>query len=315
MTVTRKIDAFLWVEKYRPQTIEECILPPKMKSEIGAFIKDGSITNMLFSGTAGVGKTTLAKAICNQINADMLYINMSNQTSIDVIRTQIVQFASTASFEGNLKVVLGDEAERLSAQAQDASKGIIEEFHKNTRFIFTTNNVHKIIDPIRSRCTHFEFKVSDADKKPMMAQMMKRCAEILKLEGIEYETSAIVALVSKNFPDFRKTLNELQRYSTYGKIDAAILAQEATSFEDLVTSMKEKKFADVRKWVAKNGDMDSATLFRYFYENLTSIFEGKCIPSIILVLAQYQHYATHVVDQEINNIACIVEIMGVAQWK
>ena len=310
-----KSDAFLFVEKYRPQTIEECILPVNVKKEISSFISKGEITNMLFSGSAGVGKTSLAKAICRQIGADMLYINMSNQTGIDVVRNQITQFASTASFEGNLKVVLGDEAERLGAAAQDSLKATIEEFHKNTRFIFTTNNVHKIIDPIKSRCTHFDFKISEADKKPMMAQMMKRCVEILKIEEIDYETSAIVALVQKNFPDFRKTLNELQRFSTYGKIDAAILVQDATSFDDLTTAMREKKFAEVRKWVAKNGDMDSATLFRHFYENLNELFVGKSIPDIILILAQYQHYAAMVVDQEINNIACIVEIMGAAQWK
>lgn len=310
-----KTDAFLFVEKYRPQTIEDCILPVSVKKEITAFISKGEITNMLFSGTAGVGKTSLAKAICNQLGADMLYINMSSQTGIDVVRNQITQFASTASFEGNLKIVLGDESERLSNSGQDSLKATIEEFHRSTRFIFTTNNVHKIIDPIRSRCTHFDFKIGESDKKPMMTQMMKRCVEILKQEGIEYEASAIVALVQKNFPDFRKTLNELQRFSTYGKIDTSILVQEATSFEDLTTAMREKKFVDVRKWVAKNGDMDSATLFRFFYEHLTELFVGKSIPDVILILAQYQHYATMVVDQEINNIACIVEIMGVAQWK
>lgn len=308
-------DSFLWVEKFRPTSIQDCILPTSIKKEISAFISDGQISNMVFSGTAGVGKTSAAKAIANELGADVLYINMSNETGIDVVRNQIVQFASTASFEGNLKIVIGDEAERLSANAQDSLKATIESFHKNTRFIFTTNNYSKLIDPLKSRCNHFEFKISDSEKKDMMAQMMKRCVEVLKLQSIDFDSKAIVSLVQKHFPDFRKTLNELQRYSTYGKIDAGILVAESTTFDELVTSMKEKKFADVRKWIARNSDLDPSTLFRYFYDNLTTLFDGKSIPNVILILAQYQHYAASVVDQEINNIACMVEIMGNAQWK
>lgn len=311
----KQSDAFLFVEKYRPSCIDDCILPMSVKTELKAYIAQGEINNLLFSGTAGVGKTSLAKAIANELNADVLYINMSSETGIDVVRNQIVQFASTASFEGNMKIVIGDEAERLSANAQDSLKATTEAFHKNTRFIFTTNNVNKIIEPLRSRCNHFEFKIPDSDKKDLMAQMMRRCVEILKLESIEYDSKAIVTLVQKNFPDFRKTLNELQRYSTYGKIDSSILVSDATSFDDLVEAMKAKKFVDVRKWIAKNADVDSSALYRYFYDNLLTLFVGKSIPNIVLVLAQYQHYATSVVDQEINNIACMVELMGAAEWK
>lgn len=311
----KQSDAFLFVEKYRPSCIDDCILPATIKTELKAYIAQGEINNLLFSGTAGVGKTSLAKAIARELNADVLYINMSSETGIDVVRNQIVQFASTASFEGNMKIVIGDEAERLSTNGQDSLKATTEAFHKNTRFIFTTNNVNKIIEPLRSRCNHFEFKIPDSDKKDLMAQMMRRCVEILKIEGIEYDMKAIITLVQKNFPDFRKTLNELQRYSTYGKIDSGILVADATSFDDLIAAMKAKKFVDVRKWIAKNADVDSSALYRYFYDNLLTLFVGKSIPNIVLILAQYQYYATSVVDQEINNIACMVELMGAAEWK
>lgn len=310
----KQSDAFLFVEKYRPQKIDDCILPSAVKTELKAYIASGEITNMIFAGSAGVGKTSLAKAIAAELGADVLYINMSNETGIDVVRNQIVQFASTASFEGNLKIIIGDECERLSQNAQDSLKATIESFHKNARFVFTTNNINKVIDPIKSRCNIFDFKIPEDEKKDLLAQMMKRCVEILRLEKIDFDAKAIVALVQKNFPDFRKTLNELQRYSTYGKIDAGILVSEATSFDELIASMKAKKFADVRKWIARNADVDSSALYRYFYDNLTTLFVGKSIPNIILILAQYQHYAASVVDQEINNIACMVEIMGAAEW-
>ena len=311
----KQSDAFLFVEKYRPSKIDDCILPVSVKTELAAYIASGEINNMIFSGTAGVGKTSVAKAIANELNADVLYLNMSIETGIDVVRNQIVQFASTASFEGNLKIVIADECERLSLAGQDSLKATQESFHRSTRFIFTTNNINKVIEPLRSRCNQFEFKIPDADKRDLMAQMMKRCAEILRIEGIDFDSKAIVALVQKNFPDFRKTLNELQRYSTYGKIDSGILVSEATSFDELVAAMKAKKFADVRKWIARNADVDSSVLYRHFYDNLVTLFEGKSIPNVILILAQYQHYATSVVDQEINNIACMVELMGAAEWK
>ncbi len=308
-------DNFIWVEKFRPAKVSDCILPESVKTEIQNFIKSGQVGHMIFSGTAGVGKTSLAKAICNELDADMLYINMSNENGIDTIRNKIVQFASTASFGGGLKIIVGDESERLSAAAQDALKATMEEFSKTTRYILTTNNINKIIEPIRSRCTHFEFKIQDSEKKDMTAQMLKRCAGILKAEGVEFDPKALISLVQKNFPDFRKTLNELQRYATYGKIDAGVLVEQSTSYDDLVNFMKEKKFNDVRKWVARNGDVDSSQLFRYFYDNLTTLFAGKSIPNVVLILAQYQHYAALVIDQEINNIACLVEIMGSSEWK
>lgn len=211
--------------------------------------------------------------------------------------------------------IVTHNCERMTSNAQDATKAIIESFHKSTRFIFTTNNIHKVIDPLKSRCNHFEFKIPETDKKELMMQMMKRCVEILKQENIEYDSKAIVALVQKYYPDFRKTLNELQRHSNQGKIDSSILIAESTTYDELITAMKNKKFADVRKWIARNGDTDSETLFRYFYDNMMELFEGRCVPNIILILAQYQNYAAIVADQEINNIAAMVEIMSSAEWK
>jgi len=211
--------------------------------------------------------------------------------------------------------IVTHNCERLSPNAQDSLKATIEAFHKSARFIFTSNNPNKVIDPIKSRCNHFEFRVPEAEKKQVMAQMMKRCVDICKNENLEYDTKAIVSLVQKHFPDLRKTLNELQRYSSYGKIDAGILVGEATTFDELIESMKAKKFSDVRKWIARNADIDPSILFRHFYDNLTILFEGKCIPNIILILAQYQHYSSMVTDQEINSVATIIEIMGVAEWK
>jgi replication factor C small subunit len=311
----KQSDAFIWVERFRPKTISDCILPAEIKKQVTEFVASGQVPHLLLSGGAGTGKTTLGRAIANEVGADLLFMNFSNDNGVDTIRNKIVQFASTASFEGNLKIIIGDESDYLTPNAQASLRGIMEEFHKTTRFILTCNFKNRIIDPIHSRCTFIDYKIPDAEKKDLMAQMMKRCVSILKSENIEFDPKAIVALVQKHFPDFRKTLNELQRYSTYGKIDSGILVTEATSYDDLVQGMKDKKFADVRKWIARNSDIDAEQLFRYFYDNATTLFEGKTIPNVILVLAQYQHYASSVVDQEINNIACMVELMSVAQWK
>lgn len=308
-------DTFLWVEKYRPRLIEDCILPKEIKSQVKEFVSNGQVPHLLLAGGAGTGKTTLGRAIVNEVGADLLFMNFSNENGVDTIRNKIVQFASTASFEGNLKIVIGDEADYLTPNAQASLRGIMEEFHKTTRFILTCNFKNRIIDPIHSRCTFIDYKIPEAEKKDLMALMMRRAVTILKTEGIEYDAKAIASLVQKYFPDFRKTLNELQRYSTYGKIDSGILVTDATSYDELVASMKDKKFADVRKWIARNSDIDSEQLYRYFYDNAGTLFEGKAVPNVILVLAQYQHYASMVVDQEINNIACMIELMSVAQWK
>ena len=308
-------DDFLWVERFRPKSIDECILPKSIKADIRKYISSKQIPHFLFSGSAGVGKTSVSKAIADELGADLLNINASNETGIDVIRNKVVQFASTASFEGNLKIVLLDEGDRITANGQDALKATMEEFSKTTRFIITCNNKNRLIDPLQSRCTPIDFKISEAEKKELMAQMLKRSAGILKQEGIEFDPAALVTLVKKYFPDFRRTLNALQQYSIHGKIDAGVLMADATSFDELTESLKNKKFGDVRKWIAKNTDMDSATLFRHFFDNLATLFEGKSIPNVILVLSEYQKSASVVVDQEINNTAAMIEIMSVAEWK
>lgn len=308
-------DNFLWVEKFRPRTVDDCILPDSLKTEIKKFIETDQIPHFLFSGRAGVGKTSIGKAIADELGADLLYINASNETGIDVIRNKVVQFASTSSFEGNLKIVLLDEADRISANGQDALKATMEEFSKTTRFILTSNNKNRLIEPLQSRCTAFEFKIPDAEKNALMAQMIKRSAAILKAEGIEFDVKALASLIKKSFPDFRKTLNELQRYSVRGKIDSGVIMADSSSYDDLVTALKGKKFKDVREWIAKNTDIDSTTFFRYFFDNSNTLFESKSIPNVFLVLAEYQKSAAIVVDQEINNVAAMIELMSVAEWK
>lgn len=310
-----KADDFLWVEKYRPRKVADCILPTTIKNEVIKFVESGQIPNFLFSGTAGVGKTSLAYAIADEVGADLLYVNASNETSIDVIRNRVTQFASTASFDGNLKIVLLDEGDRLSPQAMDSLKATQEQFSKNTRFIITSNNIHKIIDPIISRFNVIEFRVPEDEKKDLLAQMMKRCAIILKQENVEYDAKSLVTLVQQFFPDFRKTLTQLQKYGVHGKIDAGVLVEDATSFDDLVTALKAKKYVDVRSWVSKNADVDSSSLIRYFYDRLDELFVGKSMPNVILTMQSYQQSAAVVADQEINHAAFLTELMGVAEWK
>lgn len=306
---------FLWVEKYRPKTVEECILPKRIKEQVRSQVDSGQISHYLFSGTGGVGKTTLAKAIANEIGADLLYINCSNETGIDTIRNKIVGFASTVSMEDNLKIILCDEADYMSQNAQAALRSIIESFSSTCRFIFTCNFKNKIIEPLHSRCTTIDFKVSQEEKQDIMAQFLKRVVKILKLEEIEYEPKAVVSFVQKYFPDFRKTLNELQNYSKGGKIDTGILVDENTTIEELVEHLKKKSFKEARAWMARNPDFDHQQLFSYFYEKSVELFQPNYVPSLILSLAQYQHMSAMVVDQEINSMALLVEIMSEALWK
>lgn len=306
--------SFLLVEQYRPDTIDECILPVRIKDKIKQFVSKGQIPHLMFYGTAGLGKTSLAYAICNEINADYIYINASSENSIDVVRNKISQFASTASFEGNLKVVILDEADRLSSAAMDSLKSVQEQFHQSTRFIFTSNNIHKIIDPIRSRCIEFDFNPTDSEKQELLVLAMKRVVSILKKEEIKFDIPAVAGLVKKYYPDLRKTLNEIQRYSASGQIDSGVLVAPNTTIDELVVSMRGKKLNDIRKWLARNSDFDPTSVFRYFYDNL-DMFVPQSIPNIILILAQYQSYSAVVVDQEINMAACLVEVCQAAEWK
>ncbi len=307
-------ETYLLVEKYRPATVADCILPTRIKDQINSFISKKEIPHLMFYGSAGLGKTSLAKAICNDISADCMYINASNETSIDVVRNKITQFASTSSFDGNLKVVICDETDRLTNNAMDALKATMEAFHQSTRFIFTSNNIHKIIDPIRSRCIEFDFNPSQSEKEDMMVKSLKRIVGILKKEAIEFDIKSVASLLQKHYPDLRKTINEIQRYSSTGKIDSGILVQPETSMDELISNMKTKKFNEVRKWLARNSDTDHQTIYRHFYDNL-NLFAGNSIPTVILILADYQHKAAFVMDQEINTMACMIEIVQAAEWK
>lgn len=308
----------IWVEKYRPKTIAECILPEALRSEATGFVKKGHFPNMLFTGGAGIGKTTLARAMCNEIGADLMVINASSENGIDTIRTKIAQFASTVSFSDSKKVTLLDEADYLTAQAQAALRNFIEEFAGNHSMILTCNFKNKIIEPLHSRAAVFDFKIPSTERSELMTAFFKRASEILVNEGVEFDKKVVAEVVKKHFPDFRRCLNELQRYSASGKIDSGILLNFSTeAFSSLVKSLKDKKYGEVRKWVAQNSDMDTAMLFRSFYDIASEKMLPKSLPSLVLILADYQYKAAFVADQEINTMAALTEVMlnqGI-EWK
>lgn len=310
-------DQFLFVEKYRPQKIDDCILPDALKKTIKDVIAQGEIPNMLFTGTAGVGKTTVAKAIAKELDADLLYINASLDTSIDMLRTTIAQYASTISLHGGKKIVLLDEADHSNPQHfQPALRGFIEEFSSNCRFILTCNFKNRILEPIHSRCTVIDFKIDSKEKQQIAAQFFKRVTQILKQEQIEFDPKVVAELITKHFPDYRRILNELQRYSVSGKIDSGILVNMSDeSFKELMINMKEKNFTEVRKWVAKNSDADSTQLFRNIYDRSSDYLETKSIPQLVLILADYQHRGAFVADQELNIMAAMTEVMSSCSFK
>ena len=310
-------EQFLWVEKYRPQTIDDCILPESLKKTLHQFIASGEIPNFLFTGTAGVGKTTVAKALCNEVGADYLLINGSEESGIDVLRTKIKGFASTVSLTDSSKIVILDEADYLNANStQPALRAFIEEFSNNCRFIFTCNFKNRIIEPLHSRCAVVDFKIDNKEKQAIAAQFFKRVTQILKQEKIEFDPKVVAELVTKHFPDYRRILNELQRYSVSGIIDVGILANMSDdSFKELMGNMKDKNFTEVRKWVAKNSDADSAQLFRSLYDKSTEYLETKSVPQLVLILADYQHRAAFVADHELNIMAAMTEIMSSCSFK
>jgi DNA polymerase III delta prime subunit len=296
---------FLWVEQYRPKTIDDCILPDSLKSLFSAFIKKGEISNMLFSGTAGIGKTTVAKALCNQMNCDWIMINGSEEGGIDVLRNKIKNFASTVSLSGGKKVVILDEADYLNPQStQPALRGFVEEFHKNCRFILTCNFKNRIIEPLHSRFSNIEFKVNPKDKPKLASRLFERAVYILKEQNVSYEDKVLVELITKHFPDFRKLINELQRYSVSGSIDAGILVNVSDeNLKTLVTHLKGKAFSDMRKWVVNNLDNDPVKIFRKIYDTLYTNLEPSTIPHAVLIIADYQYKSAFVADQEINLVA------------
>ena len=303
-------EEYLWVEKYRPRKIDSCILSKELKSFFKTIIKKGDIQNMLLSGTAGTGKTTVARALCEELDSDYIVINGSEESGIDVLRTKIKQFASTVSFTGNTKVVILDEADYLNPNStQPALRGFIEEFSNNCRFIFTCNFKNRIIQPLHSRCSSIDFKIPKDEKPKIAAGFFKRVLDILTQENIPYNEKVIAKVVEKYFPDYRRTLNELQRYSHSGNIDEGILTNLVeVNANELVDSLKEKDWKRMRMWVVNNLDNDPQTLFRMIFDTIMPLTNQ--VPQLVLTIADYQYKAAFVSDQEINLVACLTEIMA-----
>ena len=306
----------LWVERYRPKNIDECILPKSLKKTFKEFVKNNDIPNLLLAGGSGVGKTTVARALCDELNTDHMIINGSEESGIDILRTKIKQFASTVSLSGGQKVVILDEADYLNPQStQPALRGFIEEFHRNCRFIFTCNFKNRIIEPLHSRCSVIEFKIN-GERKQLAGQLLDRCAVILKENNIDYDSKVIAELIIKHFPDNRRVLNELQRYGASGKIDSGILVNlTEVSMKELAVHLKEKEFTKVRKWVVDNIDNDPTKIFRKIYENLYDYLEPGTIPAAVILIGEYQYKSAFVADQEINLLACLTEMMSQCQFK
>ena len=311
---------YLWVEKYRPKTIEDCILSKDIKETFSQFLKQKEIPNLLLSGTAGTGKTTVARALCEELGADYIIINGSDEgRQIDTLRNKIKNFASTVSLteDANHKVVIIDEADYMNADSvQPALRNFIETFYNNCRFIFTCNYKNKIIPALHSRCTVIDFAIKNGQKVLTAKAFMERMSGLLTDEGIEFDKKVLAELIQKYYPDFRRTINELQRYSVRGKIDSGILfsLSEANN-KELVNTLKAKKFNDMRKWVVNNIDKEPASLFRGIYDILYESLDSKSVPQAILIIAGYQYKAAFVADHEINMVACLTEIMASCKFK
>lgn len=308
-------DQFLWVERYRPRNLKDCILPVDQKKIFEEMISKGEIQNMLLCGSAGVGKTTVARALCEELETDYIVINGSEESGIDVLRTKIKQFASTVSFSGKTKVVILDEADYLNPNStQPALRAFIEEFSANCRFIFTCNFKNRIIPPLHSRCTVIEFKLAKDDKPKIAAKFFKRATEILNTEAIEFDPKVIAKVIEKHFPDYRRILNEMQRYSVSGRIDEGILVNMSeVNMAELFTALKDKDWKRMRGWIVNNIDNDPATIIRKIYDTLTD--QVIQVPQLVLILADYQYKSAFCADQEINLVACLTEIMATVEFK
>jgi len=308
---------FLWVEKYRPRTVDDCVLPKGLKKTFSDIVKGGELPNMMFSGSAGVGKTTVAKALCNELGLDWIIVNGSEEGNIDTLRTKIKQFASTVSLQGGYKVVILDEADYLNPQStQPALRGFIEEFSNNCRFILTCNFKNRIIEPLHSRCSVYEFAIPNGEKPVIAGGIFKRVTDVLASEGVAYEKQVVVELVQRYFPDFRRILNECQRYSVSGNIDAGILVNLSDqNITSLMGYLKSKDFKSMRKWVVDNIDTEPQAIFRKIYDLMSDYLQPQSIPQVVLIIADYQYKNAFVADHEINVVACLTEIMASAEWK
>ena len=307
---------FLWVEKYRPKTVSDTILPESLKQTFQKIVVSKELPNMLFTGTAGLGKTTVARALCNELGCDYILINGSEEGNIDTLRTKIKQFASSVSLQGGVKVVILDEADYLNPQStQPALRGFIEEFSNNCRFILTCNFKNRIIEPLHSRCGVYEFNTSKKDMVELCQSFMVKCQTILIKEQIEYDDKPLAELIMKFAPDWRRVLNELQRYSVNGKIDTGVVSNlQDKNYDDLFDHLKNKDFKKMRSWVVNNIDTDASAIFRAIYDRMVDKVAPQSIPQLVLLLADYQYKNAFVADHELNVVACLTEVMSDVQF-
>ena len=310
-------EEFLWVQKYRPKTIADTILSSELKQTFQQFVNQENIPNLLLTGSAGIGKTTVAKALCEQLNADYIVINGSMNGNIDTLRTEIMQFASSISFTGGRKYVILDEADYLNPQStQPALRNFMEEFSKNCGFILTCNFKNRVIEPLHSRCTVIDFKTKGKDKAKLAAKFFNRLCDILKNEEVEFENKVVAELVNLHFPDWRRVINECQRYASTGRIDSGILANlNQESFKQLITHMKAKEYQSVRKWVGENSDIDASQFFRAFYDTAWEEVSDNSVPGVVITLGEYQYKHSFAADPEINIMAFLTAIMFEVTWK
>ncbi|MBT5356135.1 MAG: AAA family ATPase [Candidatus Marinimicrobia bacterium] len=310
---------FLWVEKYRPSTIQECVLPSNLKNTFQEYVDQGDFPNLLLSGTAGTGKTTVARALCNELDLDYIVINGSNEgRSIDVLRTTIQNYVTTVSFTGRPKVVILDEADYLNVNSvQPALRNFMEEFSSNARFILTANYANKIIPPLHSRTSVIEFKIKKSDKPKLMGQIMKRLINILNTEGVEVENNSIVAkLIEKHYPDNRRIINELQRHSSGGALNLSVIGDVGNSnLDDLIVHLKGKDFKEMRRWVGENSDQEPDILIRSVYEQSLDLLAPASVPEVIVMMSEYLHKFAFASDPEIHLVAFFAEMMVTAEWK
>ena len=310
-------EEFLWVEKYRPRVVADTILPEELKSTFQSIVDGGEIPNMLFSGTAGTGKTTVARAICEQLGSDYIVINGSEEGNIDTLRGKIKQFASTVSLSGGYKVVILDEADYLNPQStQPALRGFIEEFSNNCRFILTCNFKNKVIEPLHSRCSNYEFNFSKKVQAQLCAQFMKRASSILVDEGVNYNEDTLAGVIMRHSPDWRRVLNELQRHSISGQLETTVIINDANdNYNVLYKALKDKDFKKMRSWVVNNIDVEPASIFRGIYDSMGDHVEPQSIPQLVLILADYHYKNAFVADHELNLVACMTEIMANVEIK